>query len=969
MPSFPAFIARTRAFGRRGAALLLPALVLTACQNFQPPEALDPPNPATDTLVVAPQDPQVVPGDTVQFTAPTQTINGTPATGPVTWTTTGGSIDTTGRFTTTTTGLYTVTADRGGKKGRSKVRVTASSVSLLGVELTPASVTVAPAATQQFSAVARMSDGSTQSVGVTYVATGGTITGTGMYAAGSIAGSFRVIAVEAGGKADTSAVTVTAVPPTLVGVEMTPVTVTLQTGATQQFSVAGRLSDGSSQSVAVTYVATGGTITGAGLYSAGATAGAFRVIAVQQGGTLADTAAVTITAAAPTLTQVVLVPATAALNTGATQQFSASGRLSDGSTSPVTVTYTATGGSISTGGLYTAGTTAGTFRVIAVQQGGTLADTSTVTLSVPAPTLTQVILTPATAALNTGATQQFSASGRLSDGSTSPVTVTYSATGGTMTTGGLYTAGSTAGTFRVIATQQGGTLADTAAVTLTATAPTLTQVILTPATASLQTGATQQFSASGRLSDGSTSAVTVTYSATGGTMTTGGLYTAGSTAGTFRVIATQQGGTLADTSAVTLTVPAPALTQVVLTPGTAALNTGATQQFSASGRLSDGSTSAVTVTYGATGGTVTTGGMYSAGATAGTFRVIATQQGGTLADTSAVTLTAAPVATVSVSPASASVVAGGTQQLTATLRDAAGSTLTGRTVTWSSGNGAVATVSASGVVAAVTAGSASITAASEGQQGTSAVTVTTPPPPGAVWQNMPAGWQIVTEHDMSSVVRGTALRGPGMWMPGSQSGSGIPDPVAVSNETGELASAPGALRQRNTDANPGGAIGQYYVTDPSPSRRAYVGFTFRTDSDWRGYEFYNAKLLWFITSGGYNPVLKVPYGPIGGPWNVQVTSEVVSSGTVNYDGASGSWPTPQQWHQVEIYVDISGASGTGIYRVWIDGVLRLNATNGIHSGNPIEALDWQVYFGGPQGGSDPATPSDFLIGHFIWAKP
>ena len=56
--------------------------------------------------------------------------------------------------------------------------------------------------------------------------------------------------------------------------------------------------------------------------------------------------------------------------------------------------------------------------------------------------------------------------------------MTYSATGGTITTGGLYTAGSTAGTFRVIAAQQGGTLADTAAVTITAPPPTLTQVIL-----------------------------------------------------------------------------------------------------------------------------------------------------------------------------------------------------------------------------------------------------------------------------------------------------------------------------------------------------------------------------------------------------------------------------------------------------------------------------------------------------------
>ncbi len=66
-------------------------------------------------------------------------------------------------------------------------------------------------------------------------------------------------------------------------------------------------------------------------------------------------------------------------------------------------------------------------------------------------------------------------------------------------------------------------------------------------------GGTQQFSVSGKMSDGSTTSVTATYSATGGTITTSGLYTAGMTAGTYRVIATATGGTLADTSTVTVT--------------------------------------------------------------------------------------------------------------------------------------------------------------------------------------------------------------------------------------------------------------------------------------------------------------------------------------------------------------------------------------------------------------------------------
>jgi len=72
---------------------------------------------------------------------------------------------------------------------------------------------------------------------------------------------------------------------------------------------------------------------------------------------------------------------------------------------------------------------------------------------------------------------------------------------------------------------------------------------------------------------------------------------------------------------------------------------------------------------------------------------------------------------------SATVGVGATVQLTATLKDAAGSVLTGRTVTWASGNTAVATVSSTGLVTGVAAGHATITATSEGKSGTAVITV------------------------------------------------------------------------------------------------------------------------------------------------------------------------------------------------------------------------------------------------------
>jgi hypothetical protein len=85
---------------------------------------------------------------------------------------------------------------------------------------------------------------------------------------------------------------------------------------------------------------------------------------------------------------------------------------------------------------------------------------------------------------------------------------------------------------------------------------------------------------------------------------------------------------------------------------------------------------------------------------------------------------AAPVASVTVSPPLASVSVGLTQQFTATLKDASGNILTGRTVTWASSTPTVATLGASGLATALLAGTTTITATSEGQSGSTTLTVT-----------------------------------------------------------------------------------------------------------------------------------------------------------------------------------------------------------------------------------------------------
>src|SRR5436190_6323566 len=84
------------------------------------------------------------------------------------------------------------------------------------------------------------------------------------------------------------------------------------------------------------------------------------------------------------------------------------------------------------------------------------------------------------------------------------------------------------------------------------------------------------------------------------------------------------------------------------------------------------------------------------------------------------------VAYVTVSSAVVSVALGQTVQLTATPRDSQGNGLAGRVVAWSTSDASVATVSGSGLVAAVAVGGATITATSEGKSAGAAITVTTP---------------------------------------------------------------------------------------------------------------------------------------------------------------------------------------------------------------------------------------------------
>jgi hypothetical protein len=287
-------------------------------------------------------------------------------------------------------------------------------------------------------------------------------------------------------------------------------------------------------------------------------------------------------------------PSSVTVETNQLIRFLAFGRNSDGDSVFAPITWNTTGGTILPDGRFSSAQV-GSFMITGTSEasGVRIVDTAHVKVVRRQINLKSIAISPETATLTPGVVQDFDAIGRLANGSVVQIGAVWSATGGTIDAGGNYTAGDTAGTYLVIASNTSLTLADTAVITITAPplppeptppptspdttpsplpgsdpepspeppppdtastpVPTLAQVILNPATATLAPSSTRQFTVYGLMTTGDSVAVNVSYTATGGTVTAGGLYTAGSVAGSYRVIAST--GTLADTSSITVTTP------------------------------------------------------------------------------------------------------------------------------------------------------------------------------------------------------------------------------------------------------------------------------------------------------------------------------------------------------------------------------------------------------------------------------
>ena len=198
------------------------------------------------------------------------------------------------------------------------------------------------------------------------------------------------------------------------------------------------------------------------------------------------------------------------------------------------------------------------FLALAVCSGLILSGCDSSSTTPAAKTLSSIAVSPASASLTIGGTQALTVTGTYSDASTAALTsgVTFTSSANTIATAsasGVVTAVA-AGSAIITATASGKSA--TAAITVTAPAPTLTSIAITPGTISLAPAATQQLTVTGTYSDATTAALSsgVTFGSSTSSVATisgTGLVTAVA-AGTTTITATHTASTR--TANVTVTV-------------------------------------------------------------------------------------------------------------------------------------------------------------------------------------------------------------------------------------------------------------------------------------------------------------------------------------------------------------------------------------------------------------------------------
>ena len=500
-------------------------------------------------------------------------------------------------------------------------------------------------------------------------------------------------------------------------------------GASQQFTATGQFSDGNSRVLTTSLTwstsdASVAAISNTGLAN-GLVAGVVTITA--KSGTISGTATLNVTGAGANLMSISVVPAASSIPVHTTQQFSATGSYADGSSSDLTalVTWKSSSTAVATvdiNGIVTA-VAPGT-STISASIGGV---TGSTTLTVNAPTISSISITPVDLTLAIGINQQFTATATYSDGSTQDLAsgVTWSSSSSSVVSINGSGVATTAGAGQTTITATVGSLSDTT--TLTVVPAHLISIDVEPKAVAIALGTEQQFSAVGTFDDGSTqllTSVTWTSSLPGtATINPSGLATAvGTGSSTISAISGSVTGTAS------LSVSSAALVSIAVTPANSSMAVGTTKQFTATGTFSDSSTQDLTlsVLWGSSSpATATINNLGSAGSLAtGTTTISATL--GAISGSTTLTVSTAHLVSISINPSNPRIQKGTSLKLTAVGTFSDGSTSSNLSgLSWKSSKPNIAQVRGSGLAHGKKAGTVTVSASSAGIKGTTTLTVGT----------------------------------------------------------------------------------------------------------------------------------------------------------------------------------------------------------------------------------------------------
>jgi uncharacterized protein YjdB len=607
---------------------------------------------------------------------------------------------------------------------------TTNGATLKSISVSPATAKVTVGQTQQFAVTGTYSDNKPRAItkGITWTSSSpsvATISTAGL--ATAVAQGTTTITAKIGTRTATATMTVPG-EISLTSIQVTPPSASIGVGTSQSFMATAMYNDGSSEDVTSSATWSSSDTAVASVAAGVATAvaeGSATISASYQGET--GSAALTVTGGEPT--GLTVTPTPASFAAGDSEQLTATLEFPDGSTQDVTnqAAWTSDDTAIVTvdaTGLAT-GVAPGDTTVSVAFQGLTGAAEITVTDAY----VTEIVVDPVSAmGVVGGGDIQFTATAIYSDLTSSDVTDTATWTSSDTAIAAIDAAGAatplTGGTSTI--TAEFGGVEGTATLTIDV-GVFLTSVEVTPTTASIAAGTTQQFTATATYSNNTTANVTssVTWTTSAPAIATiGSLGMAtGVSAGTATLTASL--GTVQGTAA--LTVTAATLASIDVSPATSTIAVGGTQQYTATGVFTDSSTQDLTTVVSWTSSATATAAIDAAGlatgAANGTTNITATYQGVT-SNTAVLAVSGAVLTGVNVTCTPVTIAAGTTAQCTATATYSDGTTQNVTSAaTWTTSASAVATVSQLGLVTGVAAGAATITAAYQGNSAPATITV------------------------------------------------------------------------------------------------------------------------------------------------------------------------------------------------------------------------------------------------------